>query len=280
MGYTVVQHKLTEPCRTRLATGEEYGVLLTVRGTASVCGRWSLNADDLLVCKPRQVLELEYAGGRVPLTLLWVRISPEQMAACSTPGTDILEGFGFNPAPVAGVSSQSETLMLLKSLAMQLLTLSQKPEEYASDLLVQASLQMFLGFVLKVCAAEDPYRAKPDSKRDIHLVLDDVFAYIHRHLTEEITLGQLEQEFYVSRHHLIREFKKRTGQTVHRYIVKARLDLCRKYIEQGYSITEVYRMGGFGGYNHFFRAFKQVYGMTPKEYYRSIQAPEQDTESS
>lgn len=100
--------------------------------------------------------------------------------------------------------------------------------------------------------------------------LDEVFGYIHTHLTEQITLERLEQEFYISRHHLIREFKKRTGQTVHRYIVKARLDLCRKYIEQGYSIAEVYRMGGFGGYNHFFRAFKQTYGMTPKEYYRSL----------
>ncbi len=76
------------------------------------------------------------------------------------------------------------------------------------------------------------------------------------------------KEFYVSRSHLIREFKKRTGQTVHSYIVQARPDLCRSYMEQGYSITEVYRMGGFGGYNHFFKAFKKVYGMTPKEYCR------------
>ena len=45
----------------------------------------------------------------------------------------------------------------------------------------------------------------------------------------------------------------------------------RHYIEQGRPITEVYRLGGFGGYNHFFRAFKQEYGMTPKQYFRSVQ---------
>ena len=48
-----------------------------------------------------------------------------------------------------------------------------------------------------------------------------------------------------------------TGETPHSYIVKSRLDLCRHYIEQGKSIHEVYELGGFGGYNHFFRAFKK-----------------------
>ena len=53
------------------------------------------------------------------------------------------------------------------------------------------------------------------------------------------------------------------------YIVKARLDRCCTLIEQGLPITEVYKTSGFGGYNHFFRAFKKEYGMTPKEYFHT-----------
>ena len=37
----------------------------------------------------------------------------------------------------------------------------------------------------------------------------------------------------------------------------------------GLPITEVYKTSGFGGYNHFFRAFKKEYGMTPKEYFQT-----------
>jgi len=102
-------------------------------------------------------------------------------------------------------------------------------------------------------------------------MMDELFVYIRTHITEEITLAQLEQVFYISRFHIAREFKRQTGQTLHSYIVKTKLDLCCHYIEQGRPITEVYRLGGFGGYNHFFRAFKQEYGMTPKQYFRSVQ---------
>ena len=78
-------------------------------------------------------------------------------------------------------------------------------------------------------------------------MLDDLFAYIHRHITEEITLEELEKVFFVSRYHICREFKKQTGQTVHSYITKNRLKMCKKYILEGLPITEVYKMVGFGG---------------------------------
>ena len=47
--------------------------------------------------------------------------------------------------------------------------------------------------------------------------------------------------------------------------------MSRRYIEQGKSIREVYALGGFGGYNHFFRAFKKEYGVTPMQYYNNLQ---------
>ena len=63
--------------------------------------------------------------------------------------------------------------------------------------------------------------------------MDDIFRYIREHLTEDLSLETLEEQFYVSRYHLCREFKKMSGQTIHSYIVKMRLNLCKKHIGDG-----------------------------------------------
>lgn len=279
MDYSAKQLTLEPKDRVRLATGEEYGFALVLHGLLRASGKWLLGADDLLVFRQRQALELRGGGGNAPGTVLWVRFPLDTVDACSGPGTDLLRSFRVNPAPVAVIRAQSQRVMLIKSLAMQLISLRSEEDPLALELLEQSTVRMFLAMTLRACASVDPYRPQPRHQGDNRLSLDQVFRYIHAHLTEEITLETLEREFFVSRHHLIREFRKRTGQTVHRYIVKARLDLCRQYIAQGYSITEVYRMGGFGGYNHFFRAFKQTYGMTPGEYRNSLKTPPTDPET-
>lgn len=279
MDYSAKQLTLEPRDHIRLATGEEYGFLLVLHGLLRAGGKWLLGADDLLVFRQRQALELRSGGGNAPGTVLWVRFPLDTVDACSGPGTDLLRSFQVNPAPVAVVRAQSQRVMLIKSLAMQLISLRSEEDPLALELLEQSTVRMFLALTLRACASADPYRPQPRHRGDNRLALDQVFRYIHAHLIEEITLETLEREFFVSRHHLIREFKKRTGQTVHRYIVKARLDLCREYLSQGYSINEVYRMGGFGGYNHFFRAFKQTYGMTPGEYRNSLNTPPADPEA-
>ena len=158
--------------------------------------------------------------------------------------------------------------MLIKSLARRMVTLPQEHDSFASALFEESLLKMFVILVLRACIHAEQHRAQGSRK---HLMMDELFVYIRTHITEEITLEQLEQVFYISRFHIAREFKRQTGQTLHSYIVKTKLDLCCHYIEQGRPITEVYRLGGFGGYNPFFRAFKQEYGMTPKQYFRSVQ---------
>ncbi len=266
MQYSVELLNFDQPSKKRIATGESFGILLVKRGIAHIGKRWKIGTDDLLICKPKQVLMLEHTSERIPLSALWIQLSSQLMQDCSTQKTNIIDSFNINPEPVVRIRGQSQILSLIKSLGSQILRIQDESDRYAADLLEESSIKMFLSLVIRACILSDLHRVQ----RGGHLAIDEVFRYIHTHLTEELTLEQLEKEFYVSRHHLIRQFKRRCGLTIHQYIVKARLDLCRSYIEQGYSITEVYRMGGFGGYNHFFRAFKQEYGMTPKEYYHTV----------
>ena len=91
-------------------------------------------------------------------------------------------------------------------------------------------LQMFVVLALRACIHAEFHTASVSRH---HLMLDEVFLFIQAHLTEELTLERLEKEFFVSREHIAREFKRQTGQTVHRYIVKARLDRCTATCREG-----------------------------------------------
>ena len=155
----------------------------------------------------------------------------------------------------------------MKNLARKITSFGNQPPQFAASIFERGILQMFIVLALRACIHAESHTSKGSRH---HLMLDDVFLYIQSHLTEDLSLERLENEFYVSHEHISREFKKQTGQTIHRYIVKARLDYCCRLIEQAIPLTEVYKMSGFGSYNHFFRAFKKEYGMTPSEYFKTI----------
>ncbi len=91
-----------------------------------------------------------------------------------------------------------------------------------------------------------------------------IVKYINHHLQEDLSLSFLAKHFYLSKTHLNRIFRHSTGTTVWNYITVKRLFLARERINAGESPTRACVQCGFQDYNTFYRAYRQHFGVSPK----------------
>lgn len=264
--------------KKQISSGKYYSFLIVRAGNCSYCEQKSepevrhCGPNDIILLKPKTTIQLQWRNSKHPAELFWIQYSQELLQELSDEEVNLQNSLKVVPFSCISISANGGTAAIIKNLFTRLERTGNEKEEFAADMFEKNILSLMIVMILRACIREEFETRKKGYRQ---FVLDELFAYIHHHITEEITLEELEKVFYVSKYHICREFKKQTGQTLHSYITKNRLRMCKKYILEGFPITEVYKMVGFGGYNHFFRAFKKEFGMTPKEYYKNhMQVPE------
>lgn len=96
--------------------------------------------------------------------------------------------------------------------------------------------------------------------------ITNIVNYINENLNSDLSVDMLSEKFFMSKYHLIREFKKNIGYTVHQYVLLKRLILARGLLRDGMPVTEVCGKCGFNDYANFIRCFKKAFGVPPKKY--------------
>ena len=97
-------------------------------------------------------------------------------------------------------------------------------------------------------------------------LLDRVMAYVEEHLAEKITLGEIARQFYVSESTISHVFRQKLGVSFYRCVTQRRLISAKTLIGQGQPLENVSRAVGFADYSTFYRAFKQEYGISPRQF--------------
>ncbi len=98
------------------------------------------------------------------------------------------------------------------------------------------------------------------------ILLDQITAYIEVHYHETLSISQLAGVFYVSGSTISHLFKEKLGVSFYRYVTQRRLIAAKQLIGQGILLEDAARQVGFADYSGFYRAFKQEYGISPRDY--------------
>ena len=96
--------------------------------------------------------------------------------------------------------------------------------------------------------------------------VNEIMAYINRHLAEPLTLESIAAEFYLNKDYLGRLFKEHTHATIGHYISVQRANLAQTMLAEGQTVTEVQEKLGFSSYAYFFKFFKKMTGISPSQY--------------
>lgn len=103
-------------------------------------------------------------------------------------------------------------------------------------------------------------------------LLDEVLAYIENNLAEKITLEGTARRFLVSASTISQMFRSKLGVSFYRCVTQRRLIAAKSKILDGEPLESLCRQVGFGDYSTFYRAFRQEYGISPRQF-RKLQEP-------
>ena len=97
-------------------------------------------------------------------------------------------------------------------------------------------------------------------------LLDQVMAHIEQHLAEKISLSDVSRLFFVSESTISQLFRKKMGVSFYRCVTQRRLISAKNLILNGISLESVAEQTGFSDYSTFYRAFKNEFGISPRQF--------------
>jgi AraC family transcriptional regulator len=93
-------------------------------------------------------------------------------------------------------------------------------------------------------------------------------------MEDDLSLDEMAQSVGLSTAHFARMFRKSTGQTPHRFVLRQRLERAKAMLRAPDArVLDVAVACGFKTQQHFAQVFRDVWGVSPTEYRQYIVAP-------
>lgn len=233
-------------------------LLISGKGWYTVDGqRYLLQPGDAVLVGSRCVHKPEIEPGCVYERII-IYISPEFLQKASTEDCDLCDIFS---------GSQGHVLRLRESGSRRLFAMAAELEKelardgYGRALLSTTALLRLLVQLGKEQRREDRQQPQPVNPRTPRV--QKLMHHIDTHLAEDLDIDVLAEVFFVSKFHMMRQFRQETGMTIYHYLTQRRLLHARSLIARGIRATEACYRSGFRSYSSFTRAYNKYFGTTP-----------------
>ncbi|MCI7813274.1 MAG: response regulator [Robinsoniella sp.] len=102
---------------------------------------------------------------------------------------------------------------------------------------------------------------------DCSMLILQVKHYVHMHIGEDLSLGTVANQVYVTPNYLCARFKKETGQNFVDYVTQTRVEEARRMLpDLSLSISQIAEKVGYKDSRYFSRVFKKHTGYFPKDF--------------
>ncbi|MBQ7564978.1 MAG: response regulator [Lachnospiraceae bacterium] len=107
-----------------------------------------------------------------------------------------------------------------------------------------------------------PAAENPTENPDFNVLI----SYVQEHYTEKLSLNLLSREFGFSRSYICALFQKYYNKSLTIYVTQLRMNHAKELLaDRTILIKEVACLSGYTDYYHFFKVFKNHFGISPRE---------------
>ena len=250
-------------------------ILLLVSGSGGyyVDGqRYLLQSGDIVLLDVHSIHRPELDSD-VPYERIILYISPEYLQRQSTADCDLRRIFSGEKGHVLRLTGErkQKIFRLAARLEQDLET-----EAFGREILSSAGLLRLLVELGRNRENPEISGTSPVMPKDKRIA--EILRYIDEHLSEDLDAETLAKAFFISKFHLMRQFRRETGTTIHLYITQKRLVKAKELMDSGMRATEACYRCGWRSYSSFTRAYGKHLGTTPKGRTDAGQAREADFE--
>ena len=97
--------------------------------------------------------------------------------------------------------------------------------------------------------------------------IDAILSFIQDNYTKKITLKKISEICDTNYCYLSSVFKKKTGVSFSKYVKSLKMESAKNLLKEGlFEIKEIPQKIGYKSLTHFYKDFKFLVGMPPKEY--------------